>query len=131
VLIVSEITESALFEPKCSGEQIKDCDVGGGETCGTYGGKQQCILYKVLAMKVEGKWPSGRHRCRWENIIQKDLKEIGWEGVEWIDLAQGRDKWQAVMSTAMNLRVITYSLSDQSEQFQNVVVLSTGRAGQG
>ena len=54
--------EARSFWAKRSGEQIKDGNVGGGRggTCGTYGEEQQCALYKVLAMKVEGKWPSGR-----------------------------------------------------------------------
>jgi len=66
------------------------------------------------------KWKESDHledRCWWQNIIKEDLKEIGWEGVDWINMAQGRDKWQAVVSTAMNLLVFFfYSLSDQNEQ---------------
>jgi hypothetical protein len=44
-------------------------------------------------------------RHRWENNIKMDLKEIGWGGRDWIDLAQDRDQWRALVNTAMNLRV--------------------------
>jgi hypothetical protein len=47
----------------------------------------------------------GRHKQRWEDTIRRTLKEIGWEGVVWINLAQGRDHWWAVMNKVMNLRV--------------------------
>jgi hypothetical protein len=55
--------------------------------------------------KPEGKRPLGRPRRRWENNIRMDLKEIGWGGMDWIDLAQDRDQWRAVVNTGMNLRV--------------------------
>jgi hypothetical protein len=47
----------------------------------------------------------GRNRHRWEDNIRMDLKEIWWEGVDWIQLAQDRDQWRAVVNTVMILRV--------------------------
>jgi hypothetical protein len=61
-------------------------------------------VYKVFVGKPEGKRPLGRPRLRWENGIRMDLREIGLEGVDWIRLAQ--DRWRAVVSAVMNLRVL-------------------------
>jgi hypothetical protein len=61
-------------------------------------------LFKVLVGKAEGKRPLGRSRCRWEDGIRMDLREIGLGGVDWIRLAQDRDRWRAVVSAVMNLR---------------------------
>jgi hypothetical protein len=47
--------------------------------------------YKMLVQRPEGKTPLGRPRCRWEENIRMDRREIGWEGVDWIHLAQDRD----------------------------------------
>jgi hypothetical protein len=55
--------------------------------------------------KPEGKRPSGRPRCRLVDNIKMDLGEIGLDGMDWIDLAQDRDQWRALMNTAMNLQV--------------------------
>jgi hypothetical protein len=63
-------------------------------------------VYKVLVAKPEGKRPLGRPRCRWENRIRIDLGEIGWGGVDWIRLAQDRDRWLAVVSAVMSLWVL-------------------------
>jgi hypothetical protein len=63
-------------------------------------------VYKVLVGKPEGKRPLGRPRHRWEDGIRMDLREIGWGSVDWIQLAQDRDRWQAVVSAVMNLRVL-------------------------
>jgi hypothetical protein len=63
-------------------------------------------VYRVLMGKPEGKRPLGRPRRRWENGIRMDLTEIGWEIVDWIQLAQGRDRWLALLNTVMNLRVL-------------------------
>jgi hypothetical protein len=54
----------------------------------------------------EGKRPLERPRRRWEDGIKMDLREIGWGDVEWIHLAQDRDRWRAVVSAVMNLRVL-------------------------
>jgi hypothetical protein len=63
-------------------------------------------VYRVLMLKVEGKRPLERPRRRWEDGIKMDLREIGWGGVEWIHLAQDRDRWRAVVSAVMNLWVL-------------------------
>jgi hypothetical protein len=63
-------------------------------------------VYKVLVGKSEGKRPLGRPRRRWEDRIGMDLCEIGLGGVDWIRLAQDRDRWRAVVSAVMNLRVL-------------------------
>jgi hypothetical protein len=55
--------------------------------------------------KPEGKRPLGRPRRRRVDNIKMDLLEIGWGGVDWIGLAQERDKWRALMNAVMNLRV--------------------------
>jgi hypothetical protein len=59
-----------------------------------------------LVGKPEGKRPLERPRRRWEDRIKMDLREIGWGGVEWIQLAQDRDCWRAVVNAVMNLRVL-------------------------
>ena len=55
--------------------------------------------------KPEGKRPLGRPRHRWEDNIKMDLQEVGCEGMDWIKLAEDRDRWQAVLNAVMNLRV--------------------------
>jgi hypothetical protein len=55
--------------------------------------------------KPEGKRPLRRPRRRWEDIIKMDVREIGWGGMDWIDLAQDRDQWRALVNTVMSLRV--------------------------
>jgi hypothetical protein len=63
-------------------------------------------VYKVLVGKPEGKRPLGRPRRRWEDGIRMDLRQMGLGGVDWIQLAQDRDRWRAVVSAVMNLRVL-------------------------
>jgi hypothetical protein len=63
-------------------------------------------VYKVLVGKPEGKRPLGRPRRRWEDGVRMDLREIGLGGVDWIKLAQDRDRWRAVLRAAMNLRAV-------------------------
>jgi hypothetical protein len=62
-------------------------------------------VYKILVGMPEGKRPLGRPRRRWVDNIKMDLREIEWDGVDWIDLAQNRDQWRALVNTVMNLRV--------------------------
>jgi len=62
-------------------------------------------VYRVLVGKPEGKRPLGRPRRRWEDNIKMDLKEVGGGCGNWMELAQDRDRWRAVVSTVMNLRV--------------------------
>jgi hypothetical protein len=61
--------------------------------------------YRILVGKPEGKRPLERPRRRWVDNIKMDLGEIGWGGMDWIDLAQDRDKWRALVSMVMNLQV--------------------------
>jgi hypothetical protein len=61
--------------------------------------------YRLLVGKPKGRRPLGRQRRRWVDNIQTDLGEVGWGDVDWIDLAQGRDKWRARVNAVMNLRV--------------------------
>jgi hypothetical protein len=63
-------------------------------------------LCKVLVGNPEGKRPLGRTRRRLEVGIRMDLRETGWGSVEWIQLAQDRDQWRALVNTVMNLRVL-------------------------
>jgi hypothetical protein len=63
-------------------------------------------VYRILVRKPEGKRPLERQRRRWEDGINMDLREIGWESVEWNHLAQDRDRWRAVVNAVMNLRVL-------------------------
>jgi hypothetical protein len=61
--------------------------------------------YRILVGNLEGKRPLGRPRRRWGDNIKIDLREIGWVGMDWIDLAQDRGQWRALVNTIMNLRV--------------------------
>jgi hypothetical protein len=61
--------------------------------------------YRILMGKPEGKRPLGRRRRRWMDNIEIDLREIGWDGMDWIDLAQDRDRWRTLVNTVMKLRV--------------------------
>jgi 3-oxoacyl-ACP reductase-like protein len=67
-------------------------------------GKERGV-YSVLVGKPEGKGPMGRSRRRWEDNIRMDLQEVGCGGVDWIGLAQDRDRWRASVNAGMNLRV--------------------------
>jgi hypothetical protein len=62
-------------------------------------------VYRVLVGKAYGKRLIGRPRHRWEDNIKRDLQEVGCEGMDWIELAQDRDRWRALVNTVMNLRV--------------------------
>jgi hypothetical protein len=61
--------------------------------------------YRILVGKPDGRRPLRRSRHRWEDNIKMDLREIGWVGMDWFDLAQDRDQWRALVNTVMNLRV--------------------------
>jgi len=62
-------------------------------------------VYRVWVGKPEGKRPLGRPRRRWEDNIKMEPQEVGCGGVDWIDVAQDRDRWRALVNAVMNLRV--------------------------
>ena len=62
-------------------------------------------IFRVLVGKPESKRPLGRPRCRWEDNIKMDLQEVGCGGMDWIELAQDRDRWQALVNAVMYLWV--------------------------
>jgi hypothetical protein len=61
--------------------------------------------YRTLVGKPEGKRPLGRPRRRWVDSIKMDLREIGWDGVDWIAMTQDRGQWRDLVNTVLNLRV--------------------------
>jgi transcription termination factor 2 len=61
--------------------------------------------YRILVRKPKGKRPLGRPKHRWVDDIKMDFREIGWDGMDWIELAQDRDQWRALVNTVMNLRI--------------------------
>jgi len=62
-------------------------------------------VYGVLVGKPKGKKPLGRPRHRWEDNIKMDLQEVGCGGMDWIELAEDRDRWRALVTAVINLRV--------------------------
>jgi hypothetical protein len=76
---------------------------GMGGTCSTNGEKRNA--YRILVGKPERKSPLERQRRRWVDIIKIDLREIRWDGVDWIDVAQYRDQRKALANTVLKLRV--------------------------
>jgi hypothetical protein len=83
------------------GDKIEKNEMGG--ECGVYGGEQR--TYRVLVGKPKGERPLGKPRHRWKDNIKMDLQEVGCGGMNWIKLAQDRDRWQALVNMVMNLRV--------------------------
>jgi hypothetical protein len=83
-------------------DQIKENEVGG--TCGTHGSGEECV--QGFDGKAQRKRLLGRPRRRWENGIRMNLRETGWGSVDWIQLAQDRDRWRALANTVMNLWVL-------------------------
>jgi len=74
-----------------------------GVACSAYAERRG--VYRVLVGKPEGKRPLGRPRHRWEDNIKMNLQEVGCGGMEWIELAQDRDRWRTLVNAVMNLRV--------------------------
>ena len=60
--------------------------------------------FKILTSKPTGKRPLGRPRCRWKDNIRMDLEEIGMNAGNWVNSAQDRDYWRALVNAALNLR---------------------------
>jgi hypothetical protein len=60
---------------------------------------------RILVRRPEGKRTLGRPRRKWEDNIKIDLREIGWDGMDWIDLAQDRDQWRILVKTVTKRRV--------------------------
>jgi hypothetical protein len=73
-----------------------------GRACSTNGENRNA--YRIFVGKPDGKKPLGRPRRRWVDI-KMDVREIGWDGMDWIDLDQDRDQWRALVNTVINLRV--------------------------
>ena len=63
------------------------------------------FVYRVLVGKPDGKRPLGRPRHRWDDNIKMDFQEVGCGGMDWVELAQHRDRWRALVNAVMNLRV--------------------------
>jgi hypothetical protein len=74
-----------------------------GGACGTYGRQERCI--QGLVERPDGR-PIERPRRRWEDNIKMNFQEVGWGGMDWIDLAQDRDRWRALVNAVMNLVVL-------------------------
>jgi hypothetical protein len=87
-----------------------------GRACNTNGKKRNA--YRILVGKPEGRRPLGRPRRRWVNNIKMYLREIGWDGIDWIDLAQDGDQWRALVNMVMNLYNFDDLLFERSEAFQ-------------
>jgi hypothetical protein len=74
-----------------------------GGACRTNGWERSA--YRLLVGKPEGKRQLLRPRCRWVDNIRVDVGEVGWGNVDWIDLAQDRNRWRALVNSVLNLRV--------------------------
>ena len=83
-----------------AGDKIEKNEMGWA--CGAYG--EERGVYRVLVGKPEGRKPMGRPRRRWVDNIRMDLREVGCGYIDWIGLAQDRDRWRTFVSAVMNLR---------------------------
>jgi hypothetical protein len=61
--------------------------------------------YRILVGRPEGRGPLERPRRRWEDNIKMDLQEVGWADMDWIELAQDKDRWRALVNAVKNFRV--------------------------
>jgi len=76
----------------------EECEMGG--TCSTHGPMESA--FRILIGKAEGRKLLERPNRRWEDNIRRDLREIGWEIVDWMRLTQDRDQWQTLVNTVVN-----------------------------
>jgi hypothetical protein len=90
-----------LFAKYNYNDQVKEDEIG--RTCSTNGKKMNA--YRILVENPEGKRPLGRPRRRWVNSNKMDHRGIEWDGMDWIDLAQDRDQWKALVNKVMSLRM--------------------------
>jgi hypothetical protein len=68
-------------------------------------------VYRVFVRQPEGKRPLGRPRRRWWDNIKMDLEEVGCRGMDWMELAQDRDRWLALVNAVINLRILGNSVN--------------------
>jgi hypothetical protein len=85
------------------GDKIEKNEMG--VACSGYGGEERRGMYWVLIGKLGGKRPLGRPRRRREDNIKMNPQEVGFGGMDWIELAQNGDRWRALVSVVMILRV--------------------------
>jgi len=102
-LTVEPPQRSQLLDGCESSIKIEKNEMGG--VCSAYGGGERIGVYRVLVRKPGGKRSLGRLRCRWDDNIKMDLQEVGCGSVDWIELAQDRDRWRTLVNAVMNLRV--------------------------
>ena len=76
-----------------------------GGACSACGGEERRGVHRVLVGKPEGKRPLGKPKRRWEDNIKMDFQVVVCVGMDWIELAQDRDRWLALVNAVMNLRV--------------------------
>jgi len=84
-----------------SSDQIEKNEIGGAYSAF----RERRSVYRVLVGKAAGKRPPGRTRCRWEENIKMDLQDVKWGGVDWVDVAQGRDRRRSLVNVVENIRI--------------------------
>jgi hypothetical protein len=82
-------------------DKIEKNEMGGA--CSAY--RERRDIYKILVGKSEGKGPLGRSRRRWKDHIKMDFQDVGYGDMNWINLAQYRDRWRALVNAVMNFRI--------------------------
>jgi hypothetical protein len=90
-----------FFAKNNRNNRVKEGEMG--KACSTHGDNRNA--YRVLVGRPEGKRPLGRPRCRWDDHVKMNLREVGWSGMDSIRLAQDRDQWWALVITVVNLWV--------------------------